>query len=111
MTRDLEQRILALAAALGARDPKITKRPTTGRGSKSYRKGFEVFVPCGVLGGESADGASEEAAGEAVLRRLIERARDLRDSARIRAEQEATQAARLHAALTAALTSVDGGAA
>lgn len=102
MSPDLEQRILALATALGARDPHITSRPTTGPGSKSWRKGVEVFVSSGALSGDSADGASEEAAGERVLRKLTERAQGLRDGARSRASAFTAEADRLDAALTAA---------
>lgn len=102
MSPDLEQRILALAAGLGARDPRIVVCPTTGPGSKSWRKGVEVRVLSGNIPPDSADGASEEAAGERMLRTLRERARNFRDAARSRAESCAAEADRLDAALTAA---------
>ena len=102
MSPDLEQRILALAAGLGARDPRIVVCPTTGPGSKSWRKGVEVRVLSVNIPPDSADGASEEAAGERMLRALTERAGYFRAAARSRAEPSAAEAARHNAALTAA---------
>ena len=67
-----------------------------------WRKGVEVRVLSGNIPPDSADGASEEAAGERMLRTLRERARNFRDAARSRAESCAAEADRLDAALTAA---------
>ena len=99
MTPATEARLLALATAVGAAVPWITVCPTTGAGSKSWRKGFEATA----RGAGSAVGATEEGALAALEAKLVARLRDTIAHHRGVAVWRTAEADRLEAALTAAL--------
>lgn len=103
-----EARLLALATALGMDAPRVTVRPTTGAGSRTYRKGFAATASglrrsYDLGGGCTAEGATEDAALEALEARLVRRLRDGITYHREQAASHGATADRLEAALTAAL--------
>lgn len=108
MTPATEARLLALATLYGLHDPRITVAPTTGKGSRSWRRGIEVTVREQIPGdyvARSVDsiGATDDEAAEVLCADL---ARDVRERVaehRAVAAAQAAHADRLEAALTAAL--------
>ena len=88
MSPDLEQRILALATALGMDSPRVVAQP--------WKNGAEAMV-----GHYWACGDNADAAGISLLDRLTRKALDSANSHRARAADHAQQAAKLDAALAA----------
>lgn len=105
MTPATEARIIALATVVGAPSPRIAMWPTTGRGSKSWRKGFEASAG----GADSATGATKEDALAALEAKLVSRLRDDIATHRERAARHTREAGRLEVALTAALAAGEHG--
>lgn len=108
MTPATEARLLALATALGMESPRITVRPTTGEGSKSWRKGYDATArgteaQSGPSYGSTENGSTEGGAIAKLEAKLVSRLRDTIAHHREIAAWRTAAADRLEAALTAAL--------
>lgn len=110
MKTNQEKCILLLVGALGVRAAKVSVVPTTGRGSKSWRKGVTVRVVVGSFCQTSfdAEGESEEDAAEALIRALSVRARRRSEELRAKERWAASEAEGVEACIRAAVAEHEG---
>lgn len=104
MKANQEKCILLLVGALDVRNAKVSVAPTTGRGSKSWRKGVIVRVG-GECSGRSwfeAEGKSEDDAAEALVIALSVRAKSRSEELRAKERWAASEAEGVEACIRAA---------
>lgn len=110
MKTSQEKCILLLASALGVRDAKVSVAPTTGRGSKSWRKGVRVRVvgKSPIESSFDAESRSEDDAAEALIRALAVRAKSRCEDLRAKERWAASEAEGVEACIRAAVAEYGG---
>lgn len=100
MNKDLEKRILSLAAHLGMFAPSVLVRPTTGPGSRSRRKGVEAGIGAQWWW---MYGTEVDAAGAELLSSLVEYAKGQASSHWAKAAEHTRQAEQIESAIASAI--------